>query len=536
MGPIYRTIFMIFMIFVVTDIIPSSAKTAKAIRFALIIGNQNYEYATKLSNPVNDAVLIDTTLKNEGVRTFLYKDLKLTEFKKALRDFLYQLAIHGRESEGIIYFAGHGLQFNGRNFLVPTDANLKIKSDIPLYTIELRTLIEAITSTGAKSSIVMVDACRSNPFRLFRGAQGLRAEGAPPGVLVSFSTSPNNVAYDGDTENSPFAAAFSRFVKTPGMHIETVLKRVRYSVWKATNGAQIPWENTSLFDDFILVKGNPSLNSVTSTQGINSIIDEGKSILVSIGSKGIPKTYPIGLGSKSMFRDCPKCPEMVLLPKGNFNMGSDVDKASSPIHEVSVIRPFAISTSEVSFAEYGLCSSCTPQPDDEGWGKGSRPVINVSWQDAVKYTQWLSSVTGKLYRLPSEAEWEFAASGGKKSNFWFGDRVTPEQANIDFQTISSRQQTISVKTLPVNKWGLYHVHGNVSEWTADCWFVDYAKKPISIKVNAGAWTRPGCYSRVVRGGSWASSAKRSMTASRQWRALDERSFEIGFRVVRELSK
>ena len=223
-----------------------------------------------------------------------------------------------------------------------------------------------------------------------------------------------------------------------------------------------------------------------------------------------------------VFRDCPECPEMVVVPAGSFMMGSDESSSEKPRHRVTIAKPFAVGKHEVTFAEWDACvvaGGCGGghRPYDRGWGRGRRPVINVSWDDAKAYVLWLNRKTGKQYRLPSEAEWEYAARAGTTTRYSWGDDIGRNRANC--ANCGSRwdnEQTAPTGSFRANVFGLHDVHGNVWEWVEDCWSGDYPGAPSDGR----AWTGGDCGNRVLRGGSWdfndrGSSDLRSATGSGQ---------------------
>jgi formylglycine-generating enzyme required for sulfatase activity len=178
------------------------------------------------------------------------------------------------------------------------------------------------------------------------------------------------------------------------------------------------------------------------------------------------------------------------------------------------------------------------RPSDEGWGRGSRPVINVSWNDANAYVSWLSKVTGKKYRLLSEAEREYVTRAGATSPFWWGDSISPEQANYNGNFAFSggvkgqnRKATVPVDQFEANPWKVQQVHGNVWDWVADCWSENYEGVP----ADGSAITSENCMLRVIRGGSWINSPNYLRAASRVKYKPSTRAREIGFRVARSLS-
>lgn len=238
-------------------------------------------------------------------------------------------------------------------------------------------------------------------------------------------------------------------------------------------------------------------------------------------------------------------PEMVKIPGGSFQMGCVTGLGCRndeyPAHEVQVAS-FELGKYEVTFSEWDNCvddGGCKQRLEDKGWGRGKRPAINVSWNDAQEYVQWLSQKTGKKYRLPNEAEWEYAARAGTTGQYSFSGKITVDKANYDgnFMFDGSpegifREKTTTVGSFPANPWGLHDMHGNVWEWTEDCLHENYEGAP-NI---AQAWTTNGdCSKRGLRGGSWNSAPGNLRSGNRGWFLPARRYFIDGFRVARTLS-
>ena len=194
----------------------------------------------------------------------------------------------------------------------------------------------------------------------------------------------------------------------------------------------------------------------------------------------------------AVFQDCPDCPEMVVVPPGQFMMGSpDTDpvrfRAEGPVHRVTIPASFAAGKYEVTFEEWDACVSaggCSHKPGDEGWGRVRHPVIFVNWNDAQEYVRWLSKKTGKTYRLLSEAEWEYVARAGTTTPYHTGEQISTSQANYDGNYTyngsskgETRERTIPVGSFGANQFGLHDVHGNVREWVQDCWNDNYKGTP-----------------------------------------------------------
>ena len=230
-------------------------------------------------------------------------------------------------------------------------------------------------------------------------------------------------------------------------------------------------------------------------------------------------------------------PEMVEIPGGSFRMGcvsgQDCYDHERPVHTVRVER-FELSKYEVTFEEYDRFTAATgrARAADEGWGRGRRPVIWVTGADAVAYTRWLSQQTGERYRLPSEAEWEYAARAGTETAYSWGNEIGHNRANC-YRCGSQwdREMTAPVGSFRPNVWGLHDMHGNVWEWVQDCWNKTYQNAP----TDGSVWGIGDCSQRVLRGGSWVSLPGDLSSASRDWFATGNRDYSFGFRVARTVT-
>lgn len=289
------------------------------------------------------------------------------------------------------------------------------------------------------------------------------------------------------------------------------------------------------------------------------------------------------LRPKSVFKECDSCPLMTLVPAGRFVMGEtkvdlgyDSWDGATPI-EVTIARPFAVGTYAVTFEEWDACvaaGGCNLySPSDGGWGRGTRPVIYVSWHDANSYVEWLSAKTGKPYRLSSESEREYFTRAGTTTPFWWGSSITSDQANYHAlnrfaggPTSRFRGQTVPVATFDANPWGLYNVHGNIWEWVEDCrnasnlgnpgdgrartitmcqrrlfietdksYAFESCERPYEgIGQDARGVIVAGCTRREVRNGAWSSSPRHLRSAHRSSVVPTVRLDVLGFRVVRDV--
>lgn len=236
-------------------------------------------------------------------------------------------------------------------------------------------------------------------------------------------------------------------------------------------------------------------------------------------------------------RDCPSCPELVVVPAGSFMMGSNKGKPDEkPVHKVTIAKPFAVGKFEVTFAEWDACvaaGGCQHKPLDEGWGRGKRPVIDVSWDFITKqYLPWLSRKTGKTYRLLSEAEWEYAARAGTTNVYSWGDDVGKGNANCDgCGSQWENKHTAPVGSFKANPFGLHDMYGNVWERVQDCHLADDYK---DAPTDGSARNKKDCEAHVLRGGSWRDSPRYLRAAYRGRDNPDFRSFYDGFRVARDL--
>lgn len=241
---------------------------------------------------------------------------------------------------------------------------------------------------------------------------------------------------------------------------------------------------------------------------------------------------PAPAASPATIRDCQDCPELTAIPAGSFQMGAtEFYEFEKPVHPVT-IRPFYLGTREVTFEEWDACvaqGGCSHSPGDRGLGRGSRPVTDIHWNDAQAYLTWLSAKTGRRYRFPTEAEWEYAARAGAATAYPWGAAVDRDRANCVGCGERSRRQTLPTGQFPPNAFGLYDMAGNAAEWVADCWTENYR----SARADGAVQNAPGCRERVLRGGSFNNDPRYLRSAARFKYDADVRFYANGFRVARD---
>ena len=547
----------------------AEAQFADGRRMALVIGNSTYAHTTALRNPVNDAVAVGEALRGLGFDVTVKTDLG----RAALYDEVGGFGERSASAEmAILFYAGHGIEVNGTSYLVPVDARLTRDTDTH-QAMSLDDVRDRMRGTGLR--LVILDACRDNPLAqrmrltdparsMSRSGLGrLRDErGERGGMLVWFATAAGETAPDGNGRNSPFTQALLEHLDD-SVEIGTVFVRTTRTVYEATGRRQQPYVYGTQLDEFYLNGSDPPPPPLPGGGGSrpdqNLLWETALDSSTARTYEDYLRWYPDGWYADEArarlaalrdvrrdgeeFRDCDECPKMVEIPAGTFRMGARAseggrwDRREGPQHRVK-LSWFALGVTEVTFDEWEACvrgGGCDGyRPDDEGWGRGARPVVNVSWDDAQAYVRWLSRKAGMSYRLPSEAEWEYAARGGTTTPFHTGTTISTDQANYDGRYVygSGRRGTYRRRTTPVgtfapNAFGLHDVHGNVREWTDDCWHESYRGAP----ADGSPWLGGTCSNNVLRGGSWGDSPRLLRSAARLRRTTENRNSRAGFRVA-----
>jgi formylglycine-generating enzyme required for sulfatase activity len=497
-------------------------------RLALVIGNSAYQGRNYIKQPVNDAKDLAKVLCRLDFEVILKTNLTKRRMNAVVNDFANRLREH--KGIGLFYFSGHGLQENEENYLMAIDAKQWYRET------KVSNIINKLTKTGNQANLFILDACRETPKRTkyawFDSNKliGLAIPPAVPSTLIAYAAKPgkralNCVMWDCSDRNSPYVKHLMEWIQKPNLSINEVLRKVRVAVKEDTNGRQSPGYYDELDDAFyfkveVLQPEPPHDRFIAGRVFRDPLQDE------SLG------------------------PEIVWIPAGSFQMGDIQGKGyndEKPVHSVSVDR-FAMGKHEVTFAEYDRFAQTTnrKKPDDQGWGRDNHPVIMVSWKDATAYAAWLSQETGKTYRLPTEAEWEYAARAGTITSRYWGNK--PDEAcryaNIYDNTLKKEKKLNwthhncndgYAKTAPVgrfkpNAFGLFDMLGNVREWVADKLHSNYKNAP----TDGSVWNDDVIGYQVLRGGSWDNPPRSSRAAFRDGVVSNAQENYIGFRVVRAM--
>lgn len=622
-------------------------------RNALIIGNSNYATAP-LKNPVNDAKGMADVLREKNFTVNLLLDADLRTMEKAISRFGKMLQKGG---VGLFFYAGHGMQVKGINYLIPIGANITEEDEIRFESVNAGRIMAKMESAGNPLNMIFLDACRDNPFaRSFRSSsRGLAMMDAPSGTLVSFATAPGKTASDGTGTNGLFTGHLLRQMEQPGLELTQMMKRVRRNVMQDSSNQQTPWGVSSLTGDFyfsgqgkttvvasgtavtetagkggikvdtqptgakiyinqvfegnspitlnftpgvytVLAKKNGfknqqesvrvrtnrsiSLNLIMNRSGgsifvrsepenakiyLNNVFEDyapntisglkagSYNIIVKLdGYQDFSKSVYLSEGQEQQLqanlKEIPKTPatwrepatgmEFVFVKGGCYQMGDTFSEGGSdkkPVHEVCV-DDYYLGKYEVTQGEWQKMMGNNPS----GFKNGSNyPVEKVSWTDTQNFIQKLNHQSNGNYRLPTEAEWEYACrEGGRKVRFGNGkDIIGPNEANFNgsskykksySRSGQYRKRSTEVGAFQPNALGLYDMSGNVWEWVSDWYDKSYYSN--STKNNP---TGPGAGStRVVRGGSWYRSPRNLRCAVRDRSLPSDRDYDLGFRLLR----
>ncbi|GHU26117.1 hypothetical protein FACS1894164_16810 [Spirochaetia bacterium] len=612
----------LLLVWVAIVLIPAALSAQQ--KYALVIGNGDYTNVGRLNNPVNDANDMAATLTGLGFQV----EKVLNGNRKQMNDGVRLLArrlSQSHSSYGFFFYAGHGVQYNGENYLIPVDADIQSRADLPYETLNVQQTLDLLQEAENELNIIVLDACRDFPSSWNRGgSRGLSVvTGQPSDSIIVYATSAGSVAQDGTGRNGLFTGELLKHLPTPGIDVAEVFRRTGADVQRASNREQIPAVYNQFFGTAYLGgsappapqpvvtpqvprnvrAGTPGTDSVTlnwdsagvgisyrvyyntqnNASGATALDDSTTGTSFNITGMATNSTYYFWVSSLQNGRESAKSPAVTVrtasapvpvqpsipanfarIPGGTFTMGSpasEVDRYDNEVQHRVTITGFSMSKYEVTQKEYQEVMGTNPS-----YLKGdSLPVENVSWYDAIEYCNarsrkerltpvytidksrkdpnnsndyddlkwvvtWNRSANG--YRLPTEAEWEYACRAGTTTPFSTGTNITTNQANYDGNYPyngnakgSYRRQTWAVGSGTANSWGLYDMHGNVYEWCWD-WHGNYSTASQTDPTGAAS----GTY-RVLRGGSWIYYARLLRSASRNRNTPTDRDSNNGFRVV-----
>lgn len=559
---------------------------AQQKRIALVIGNAAYT-TSPLKNPVNDANLMATTLKELGFEVTKLTNANLQKMQDAAVTFTENIENY---DVALFYYAGHGIQVDGVNYLIPVDAKLETEARARYEAFNINDINEAFSKNSRKVNIMILDACRDNPFRTWmrggdRGFIALRQQAA--GTIIAFATREGSTAADGTGNNGVFTKELAQQMQKPQSLID-VFQNTRSAVLAQTDYKQVPQEWNMLTAPFWLtstfqagtvregsllidtevagslyVDGQYKAYLLANSQN-NVVLNlmEGSHYVELRGSENLSQQVNI-LADQSIkitLKSTKKLfsPRLRSIPGGTFTMGSNTSDAESDEtpHTVTV-GSFEMMQHEVTVAEFKAFIAATgyqtdadkrtgdygsriwtgttwEKKDNVNWtcdvkgnprpaSEDNHPVIHVSWNDAVAYANWLSEQTGRTWRLPTEAEWEYAAKGGETYTY---------AGSNDINAVAWYWDNASKTTHPVgqkkpNGYGLYDMTGNVWEWCSDWYSSDYYKSSPNDNPKGPA---TGSY-RIIRGGAWSNNAVYCRASARLNSGPSNRSHDIGFRLL-----
>ena len=497
-----------------------------APKVALVIGNSQYlRVDEKLKNPVNDAVAIAESLKGLGYQTTVVLNATLKQTLSAIET---SRAAVDKDGSFVFYYAGHGIQVDGSNYLVPVDADMSTRDLVNYQALRLQDVVGKISQSAASQQIFVIDACRNDPFpKTYRSAvRGLSRESINTlkDSMIMYSASAGEVAEDGRGKHGVFTEVFLNSIQQEGVTLPVMMDDIKMQVRQKTNGKQNPYYEGSGMSRFTFrQRTTPAPIPV------------------------VPEPYRQVVNSNTQ-QDCENCPELV-----KVNLMS----AQNTPYSLMVGKYEVTKKQFIQFAEetnYQIQDAGCYILENHLWIKDgsysylspsflqteNHPVTCVSYEDARHYIRWLSQKTGSRYRLPTLNEWNQIAYAKGKHTYPTGNCIQSNQANFDGQDGDRacideqkkfHQKTQPVGRYPANAWGIHDLAGNVSEWTNSCSKVaDGLSNLFSIVKKEDACAGKKIY---IKGGAWNDNARGLRIAYDQVDSPSIRRYSYGFRVVKE---
>lgn len=587
-------------------LLSTAARSQK--RFALVIGNARYTSEDTLKNPVNDVRLLTKKLTDCGFEVIAKENLGHQDFETAIDDFYAK--IKAVNCVALFFYSGHGIQHEGENYLIPVNADIRTPADIQYQSIALSEILNKLRTSKSNTNIVILDACRKDPWSRNWAAKGGGEKGlkivanAPPQTYIAFATGPDQIANDGTRGNSPFSLALSKYITEPNSTVEQVFKKVSREV-RSQYPEQIPWiedasdvdfyftgitpntANTSntppkpgipaaAADDLVALsffptadckvyiddeylgsfnangyftvkrnKGQHAVKAVSITDATVSFdtvctfstADEGAAATLPLLQKMFEKNQQLmaemqrhqndlAARSASANREMDDAVnsikyDMVLIDGGDFMMGStEGSNDESPVHKVT-LKSYYLCKHEVTQAQWQAIMGNQPSQNK---GCANCPVEDISWFEARQFVDKLNKLTGELYMLPTEAQWEYAARGG---NFKTARSTKLEKYGWFYENGEGKTHPIGL--LPANEKGICDMNGNVAEWCGD-WYDNTYYRSSKTENPTGPDT-PG-KERSLRGGSFDDFVAGCRVTARFHAKPDQHIKSIGFRLAR----
>ncbi len=494
-------------------------------RLALVIGNDYEGESGRLQNPTHDADDMRKTLKQLGFEVMGDNQQSLEDMNALVREFGDRLR---PGAVGLFYFAGHGMQINGQNYLIPVQSGIQREDEVPFRALAVDQVLAKMSKNKTGLNLMMLDACRDNPFaRSFRSTTtGLAKMEAPSGMLISYAAKPGTRSMDGTGQNGLYTSVLLKYLPIPGLPIEQMLKKVGTEVRQRSGDAQQTWM------EGLLDSGDGGDFCFAGCAGRAPTPTTPPFKPVEPGQKPLPATQPIPqrkpnvppvkLTSKSSpqsVKACDVCPEMVRLPGGSFMMGSSENVAGrnkdERQHRVSV-HSFSIGKHEVTQAEWRAVMGNNPS----SFADCDRcPVEGVSWNYVQEYIGRLNASTGLHYRLPKEEEWEYACRAGKDTLYCGGNDIN----EVAWYKRNSGSKPHPVGQKQPNGFGIYDMSGNVEEWTCSGYGEKYDGEGICFSENN--------YKPVTRGGSFFYKEDIARSVRRGFNDSNAQTNDLGFRLA-----
>ncbi|MCK4492540.1 MAG: SUMF1/EgtB/PvdO family nonheme iron enzyme, partial [Methylococcales bacterium] len=469
----------------------------------------------ELDQAVNDTDRLANKLKGLGFSVIQKQNLNFEKMREAIREF--NQALKENNEVGLFYYAGHGMQIEGENYLIPIKAHISREFEVKTEAVNTELVLNAMYDAKTKINLVILDACRDNIFSSRGASRGL-ASIARKNTFIAYATQPSESAEDG---------TFMDFLVnriTEKLSIDQMFKKVINDVREQTGGMQVPSFTYNLLTDFYFNFPDKKITTLIQSpirllRTKRSSPKKKRQALLPSASIVSKLVAPLPVESCLMIE-----PEMVNIKAGCYQMGSmnsEKNRSSDEKQKEVCVDSFEMGKFEVTQQQWLDIMGDRPS----NFRNNQYPVESVSWKDVQKFIEKLNAKTNNSYRLPTEEEWEYAARSGNEDAYHWGNTIDCSNANYDDCQID---RTTTVGSYPANHFGLYDMSGNVWEWMCskyDGYYKDNKNQCLSKSdSNFGYFT--------IRGGSWASGKGRLRSANRSKGGIKTREYNLGFRLAR----